>query len=47
MQIRITDKAVQVALIISAKADGRSIPKQNEYLLKLVLGVKPGGLAKR
>lgn len=47
MQIRINDKAVQVALKLSAVADGRSLPKQTEYLLKLVLNVKPKGLAQR
>lgn len=47
MQIRITDKQIQAALRGSAKVNGRSLPKENEYLLKLVLGVKPAGLAKR
>ncbi len=47
MQIRIHDKAIIDALKTSAKSDGRSIPKQTEYLLKLVLGVKPKGLAQR
>ena len=47
MRIRITDKAVQAALTLSAKSDGRSIPKQAEFILKLYLGVKPNGLTKR
>jgi len=47
MQIRIRDTQIQAALRASAKVNGRSLPKENEYLLKLVLGVKPKGLAQR
>jgi hypothetical protein len=48
MQIRITDKRVQEALKASAKKDGRSFPKQNEYLLKIALNLfQPQGLSKR
>ncbi len=48
MQIRILDKAVKEALKASAKKDGRSLPKQNEFLLKKALGLnKPVGLVQR